>query len=297
MQSIGTEIREPAGVKTIPDLTSPEIEPESKSMKSTKTVQGPLDVVRAINEVLAFWTQLAGSPELQTSEAFRGAKEPHLSQCPAIAWRMAIIRASVLDSKPRSVMAYIGGRPKWGSELHGTNPWRMTGSLRVATAEPWIVAGYAPFQESLFSDALSRIEEAPNGDGPASLSSFVWQENLRSVIERGSDTYEENGSKYDHFFNELPPILPSVFPRNHGPIAEEFAQTSSRPGSASGHQSEGFAGPERRSTFRDVGMTEVKESENDVSDDVSIHLYGFMQRSGKRKREKDLDAGKKNIKN
>lgn len=179
---------------------------ELKSAKPTKIIQGNLDAARAINEVLAFWTQLAGSPELQTGKAFRGAKEPHLSECPVIAWRMALIRAHVFDSKSYLItpaMPTVSGQ-KWGWGLHSPNLWEMTGGLRARPAETEMVASYAPFRNSPFSDALSKIEEAHYRE---------WEEKVRSAIERDSETSRQYGSEYNHFFDELPPILSIVFPR------------------------------------------------------------------------------------
>ncbi|KAH7009597.1 hypothetical protein EDB80DRAFT_713560 [Ilyonectria destructans] len=177
---------------------------DTNSVKSSECVSRRRDVVRAIDEVLAFWTQLAGSPELQTSEAFTGAEKPHLSESPAIAWRMATIRISVLDSTARSVRARFGGwGPGWGLWEPGL---QVQGGLRIVTSHPDAVTGYPPFVDSPFSEGLSKIEQAPTGNESTSLASLIWLENLRSAMKRD----EGISSKYCCYFKKLPPILPSI---------------------------------------------------------------------------------------
>ena len=199
--------------------------------KLARSAQASSDIVRAINEVLSFWMQLAGSPELRTPEAFRGADEPHFSECPGIAWRMGIIRATVLNSKCDSMKTSHGGRRRlaWDSKF------QLSGGLRIAAQDINAAGPRAQICDSPLRDALSRIEEAPSGDGTASLSAFVWQEKLRTVVGRGSGTRQGYWNKHEYFFTELPPILPSVLPPDRKIVTGESGLADGcRPGAASG---------------------------------------------------------------
>ena len=203
-------------------------------------------VNRAVNEVLSFWLHLNARKEFLGRHAFKGSSEAHLSECPAIARRMAIIRATVLESGTISVRAE--------RRIHGRRlPFPPSNGLRVQGLEPTRSVANLPLGP-LFRDALSRIEEAPREDSPPLFSDFVWKEKLRTVIENGSDSYEEHGDKARYYFSELPPILPSVYPRDPSPVAqcEAVHQTPSSSGGYSFSLASYIAAPAEQRELREL---------------------------------------------